>query len=97
MLKKTFLFCVVLFLIIGALSFAYQEDIAYKNGKTESYSMKLGENPFAPSEAVTNTKDLVDARLLGNSKSCGVQGVPCGYLQTVVFLRPPVFRHGPLL
>ncbi len=65
--------CVSLFLIIIILTNAYR-DIEYKNGRTESYTMKYGDNPFHPSEAMTASGDVVDARLMGNSRSCSSVG-----------------------
>ncbi len=36
--------------------------------------MKYGDNPFLPSEAMTASGDTIDARLMGNSKSCANGG-----------------------
>lgn len=66
------LFSVSLFIFQGLLSATYK-DIEYKSDRNKSYSMKLGDNPFAPSEATIDTGDIVDARLIGNSKACATR------------------------
>ncbi len=58
-----------LFLIITLLTITYR-GVEYKEGRSESYSMKYGDNPFLPSEAMTTSGGLVDARFIGNSRSC---------------------------
>ncbi len=65
--------CILLFLIITLMSFLYR-GIEYKNGRSGSYNMKYGDNPFLPSEAMTTSGDVVDARLIANSKSCSSRG-----------------------
>jgi magnesium-transporting ATPase (P-type) len=65
--------CLSLFLIISLLAITYR-DIEYKNSRTESYTMKYGDNPFHPSEAMTASGDVIDARLMGNSRSCANGG-----------------------
>ncbi len=69
----TSIFCLTLFSVPAIFTITYR-DIEYKNSRTESYSMKYGDNPFHPSEAMTGTGDVVDARLIGNSKSCAKGG-----------------------
>ncbi len=65
--------CISLFLIITLLTITYR-DIEYKNGRAESYTMKYGDNPFLPSEAMTASGDVIDARVIGNSRSCSSVG-----------------------
>lgn len=67
------IFCVLLFSITAILTIVYR-DVDYKSVRTESYSMKYGDNPFHPSEAMTASSDVIDARLMGNSKSCANGG-----------------------
>ncbi|MCP5007926.1 MAG: hypothetical protein GY941_28930 [Planctomycetes bacterium] len=65
--------CLALFLSAALLSATYS-GIEYKMDRSESYTMKYGDNPFHPSEAMTVSGDVVDARLMGNSLSCSSEG-----------------------
>jgi hypothetical protein len=62
-----------LLLILTFITIAYGNK-ELKNSRPESYSMKYGDNPFAPSEASTKTGDIINANLIGNSKSCAAKG-----------------------
>jgi len=48
--------------------------VEYINATPAGYDFKYGDNPFYPSETMTSTGGILDARTMGSSKSCGVSG-----------------------
>lgn len=62
-----------IFLIQALFTFLYQEP-EFQDRIPSSYRVKPGDNPFYPSEAMTGSGRLVDASLLGNSRSCAAGG-----------------------
>lgn len=62
------IFCVQAF-----LAMIYREP-GFSDGLPPSYSLEPGGNPFYPGEAMTGSGGLVDARLIGNSRSCAAGG-----------------------
>lgn len=62
-----------IFFIQSLFAVTYKEP-GFLNGIPPSYGMKPGDNPFYPSEAMTESGGLVDAGRLGNSRSCAAGG-----------------------
>ena len=71
--KSNLVFGVAMIAGIFALSHIYKP-VEYKNGMPEGYVLKWNDNPFYPSESMTSTGGIIDAKTMGNSKSCGVAG-----------------------
>lgn len=71
--KSNLIFGIGMAGIILILSFSYKP-VEYINGTPKGYNLKYGDNPFYPSETMTSTGGIIDARMMGNSKSCGVSG-----------------------
>lgn len=72
-LTITAIVCFSLFFAVAVLTITYR-DIDYKNERDTSYSMKYGKNPFYPSEAMTASVNVIDAKLMGNSRACASGG-----------------------
>lgn len=62
-----------IFVIQALLTLIYREP-EFQDSIPPSYNMKPGDNPFYPSEAMTGSGRPVDARTLGNSRSCAAGG-----------------------
>ncbi|MCC7202338.1 MAG: hypothetical protein IT393_06745 [Nitrospirae bacterium] len=71
--KSNLVFSLAMIAVILALSNHYKP-MEYKNGTPDGYVLKWNDNPFYPSESMTSTGGIIDARIMGNSKSCGVAG-----------------------
>ena len=72
-----FRIAIVLFVLIGLVTiFAYSYNPTKFNNKfPKDYEFMYGKNkPFEPSLSFTNDGDALDARLLGNSRSCASSG-----------------------
>lgn len=65
---------VLLFAVVAVWAILYKP-VELNNSLPEDYNFLFGEDrPFAPSLAQTSTGDAFDARSLGGSQSCGVDG-----------------------
>lgn len=77
--EKTFgfriLFVVAILIASGALFIYASSPVEYHNNFPADYQFTYGKNkPFEPSLATTNDGGAIDARLMGNSKSCTTSG-----------------------
>ncbi len=62
-----------IFSVQGLLAAMYKEP-GFPGGIPASCSLRYGDNPFYPSEAMTESGGLVDAGRIGNSRSCAAGG-----------------------
>lgn len=77
--EKTFgfriLFVIGILIASGALFIYASSPVEYHNNFPADYQFTYGKNkPFEPSLATTNDGGAIDARLMGNSKSCTTSG-----------------------
>jgi hypothetical protein len=63
-----------LLVAIPLLYTAGYREVPYADGTPASYSLSLGRNPFTPSESMTASGAIIDAKRLGNSQSCARSG-----------------------
>lgn len=69
------LFVIGILVAIGALFIYASNPIEYHNEFPKDYQFSYGKDkPFEPSLATTNDGGAIDARLMGNSKSCTTSG-----------------------
>lgn len=71
--RSNLVFGVAMVAVIMALSYTYKP-VEYNNSMPKGYKFKWNDNPFYPSESMTSTGGFIDAKIMGNSKSCGVAG-----------------------